>query len=103
MRRAFRTTLFLAVACVCAGRAWAQSEIDEARQNARFNLDGLYLKPTLKVKELGLDSNVFNVTGAQTPDFTATLSPGTDYAVPFAHRALIDGHTDVDFVYYLRY
>jgi hypothetical protein len=103
MRRAFRTTLFLVVACVCAGRAWAQTEIDDVRKNSRVHFDDLYVTPTFQVKEFGLDTNVYNANGTTTPDFTATFSPGADLALPIARRALITSHVDSDFVYYAKY
>jgi putative beta-barrel porin BBP2 len=89
---------------LCTSPVLAQATaIDDARKNARLRFRGVYLTPTLQLKEFGLDSNVFNIAGEQTPDFTVTLSPGTDVAVPFAHRALVTGHVDADLVYYQQY
>lgn len=81
----------------------AQSEIDDVRKNYRLHFDGLYVTPTFQVKEFGLDTNVFNANGQQTPDFTANLSPGADLAFPIAHRALISSHVESDFVYFATY
>ena len=103
LRRFFRRTILLALcACLWACRAAAQDEIDVARQ-AKLHVNGVYVTPTLQLKEFGIDSNVFNSNGQQTPDFTTTLSPGADLALPFAHRVLVTGHVDADFVYYAQY
>ena len=83
--------------------AFAQPEIDEARKNARLHIGGIYLTPTFQVKEFGLDTNVFNQSGEQTPDFVTTLSPGADVALPIAHRALLTSHVDADVVYFAHY
>jgi hypothetical protein len=91
------------VVTVRTSSVWAQDEIDEARKSARLHLGGVYLTPTVQIKEFGLDSNVFNAAGEGASDFTATFSPGADIAVPFARRALITGHADTDLVYYQKY
>ena len=101
--RALRRVVPIAFSvCLCAGQATAQNEIDEARK-AKLSFRGVYVVPRLELKEFGVDSNVFNRNGEQTPDFTATLSPGAEFAAPIAHRALITVHLDADLVYYARY
>ena len=87
---------------MATGVAAAQDEIATARQ-APLHFNGVYVTPVLQLKELGVDSNVFNRNGEQTPDFSMTLSPGADLGVPFARRALVTAHVDADFVYYARY
>ena len=102
-RRVSRPGLLLMLCgSLWCGRAAAQDEIDAARK-AKVNFNGVYVTPTLQLKELGIDSNVFNRNGEQTPDFTTTLSPGADLALPFAHRVLVTSHVDMDFVYYAQY
>lgn len=101
MRAALRIFVVICLG-LCAVNAAAQDEIDEARKS-RLKMMGVYVTPTLQLKEFGIDSNVFNQPGEQTPDFTATLSPGANLAVPFTHRALVTSHVDADFVYYARY
>lgn len=86
-----------------AADAQTPTAIDDARAGARLHIGGLYVTPTFQLKELGLDSNVLNQSGEQTPDFTFTLSPGATLAVPIAHRALLAGHVDTDLVYYQKY
>src|SRR5262249_43980053 len=80
-----------------------QEEIDQARKDSPMHFGGIYLRPALQLKELGFDSNVFNQASDQSPDFTATLSPGADVALPLQRRALIAVHGDADLVYYLKY
>lgn len=100
--RAMLRTLFVMCACLWGRHAVAQDEINEARK-AKLKLNGVYMTPTLQVKELGVDSNVFNLNGRQTPDFTTTLSPGVDLALPLDHRVLITSHVDGDFVYFAHF
>jgi hypothetical protein len=84
-------------------RALAQGEIDQMREEARMRIGGLYVSPSLELREFGLDSNVFNESGEQSPDFTATLVPGATIGLPIARRALILGRVDSNFVYYHRF
>lgn len=94
-----------ALAC-CTGSALAQTgatAIDDARQNARLRLGGLLVTPTIQLKELGFDSNVFNQAGEQSPDFTATLTPTAQIALPIGRRALVTSRFEADLVYYQKY
>lgn len=84
-------------------RVLAQSEIDRMREDARMRIGGLYVSPSLELREFGLDSNVFNQAGDQSPDFTATLVPGATLGLPIARRALVNGRVDSNFVYYHRF
>jgi hypothetical protein len=77
--------------------------IDEIRKNYRIHGGPLYLKPSFLLKELGVDTNVFNQEGQQHPDFTFTATPQLDLAVPMARRGLLRATLGTDFVYYARY
>ncbi len=102
MRGILRSLCTVALVCLVAGRAAAQTEIDDARK-ARIDFNGLYITPTLQLKQIGIDTNVFNQAGEQTPDFTFTLAPGAKLDLPIARRALIESNVSADLVYYAIY
>lgn len=97
-----RRLVVLAVCLMAASPARAQQEIDDARK-AKLHFSGIFVTPTFELKEFGLDTNVFNQTGQQNPDFTTTVAPGVKLDLPFAHRALVTAHVDTDFVYFAHY
>jgi hypothetical protein len=78
--------------------------IDEVLQENHLRLGPVYAKPVLQLKELGVDNNVFNTYGdQQASDFTLTLTPQADIAVPVARRALFQATTAADLVWYAKY
>src|SRR5206468_2317298 len=77
--------------------------VDEIRQRYRVHLGPLYLNPGLLLKELGVDTNVFNAAGDQKSDFTFTITPKVDAALPFGHRGLLRTTAALDSVYYATY
>jgi hypothetical protein len=81
--------------------AGAQPSADP-RTEAKAQLGPIYLTPAFAVKELGIDSNVFNSADARR-DFTVTLSPRARVWVPFARRALLTTMVGTDLVYYATY
>jgi hypothetical protein len=78
-------------------------EIDEVRKNARVHVGPLYFTPSIQLKELGVDSNVFNAAGEQVSDFTANVSPRVDLWVPVARRALFSTAVATDLVWFREY
>lgn len=82
--------------------ATAQS-IDDVRKNARMHAGPFYVTPALQLKELGVDTNVFNEAGDPRSDFTFTVAPKADVWVPIAHRALLKTTVATDLVWYAKY
>src|SRR3954462_11471237 len=80
----------------------AQS-IDEIRRNYHVHAGPLYVNPAILLKELGLDTNVFNQEDEQKSDFTFTITPKADVALPIARRGLLRTTVGVDTVYYAHY
>jgi hypothetical protein len=78
-------------------------QIDTVRRESRMHLGPLYMTPTIALKELGVDSNVFNAAGEQKSDFTFTLGPKMHLWVPVARRALFQGTAATDLVWYAQY
>ena len=102
-----RNALMAAAALAMPLHASAQTEgaeqIDEVRRDARAHLGPFYLTPTIFLRELGVDSNVFNAAGEQKSDFTFTIAPKVDVWVPVARRALFQATAGSDLVWYAEY
>jgi hypothetical protein len=59
--------------------------------------------PAILLKELGVDTNVFNQAGDTRADFTTVVAPQAAVAVPVANRALVKSLLATDFVYYAEF
>jgi len=93
-----------AIPVAAAAQSDAPTPIEEVRQNSRLHVGPLYAKPTLQLKELGVDNNVYNTYGdQQLSDFTVTFVPKLDLSVPVAKRALLQATTAADLVWYAKY
>ncbi len=92
------------IAVLTATPAFAQAmDIDQVRKNARSHVGPFYITPSVQLKELGIDSNVFNSAGDQKADFTFNLAPKADVWVPIARRALFRTTVGTDLVWYAQY
>jgi hypothetical protein len=60
------------------------------------------LNPTISLANIGIDENVFNESANPKRDFTMTLSPKTDWWLPFA-GTWFNGVVSEDLVWYDRY
>lgn len=81
---------------------WAP-KIDDVRSNSRVHAGPFYVTPTLLLKEIGIDNNVFNAAGDQKSDFTFTMAPKADVWMPVARRALLGATLATDLVWYAEY
>ena len=88
---------------LACGSAAAQSQPPDPRTTARMHAGPLFLTPSVTLKELGVDTNVFNQVDNPKSDFTFTLAPHLDVWVPFASRARVRVSAGADFVYYHTY
>lgn len=81
--------------------AAGQSTPDQAdpRSSARFHLGPFYLTPTVLLKDLGIDTNVFNTTEDRKKDFTITIGPTINAFVPLG-RARITTTETLNYVYF---
>src|SRR4051812_29952032 len=86
-----------------AAQATGAERIDEARHDAMSHAGPLYFTPKVLLKELGVDSNVFNAAGDPQSDFTFTVGPQVDVWVPVARRALFQATAGSDLVWYANY
>jgi Putative beta-barrel porin 2 len=75
----------------------------DVRTEARGHVGPFYLTPGVRLKELGVDNNVFNSAGEQVSDFTFTVAPIVNVSVPMARRALLTTTLSSDLVWYAHY
>jgi hypothetical protein len=91
------SAFLLALAVVWPSVSAAQ--IADGSDTARFHLGPLSLTPKLAIRNLGLDTNVFNTKDEPLQDFTVTLTPGVDAWLRVG-RGLFTSKTIVDWDYY---
>lgn len=100
--------LAVGVSLACSAGASAQTSIaskpiDEIRKDSKLHVGSIYVTPTLELRDLGVDTNIFNDAGTPKSDFTFTLKPGSDIAMPIAHRALVEARAAFGLVYFKTY
>lgn len=103
MTRAGALLLALAIPAAAAAQSQGPEPIDDVRENSRLHLGPFYATPTLQLKEFGIDNNVFNDYGEHQSDFTFTLFPKVELALPVAKRALFEATPAADLVWYSQY
>ncbi len=59
---------------------------DDPRTQARNHLGPLYLTPALQLRNIGVDTNVFNTSVNPKSDFTFTVGPQADVWLPIGRR-----------------
>jgi hypothetical protein len=96
----YRLVPVTALLVLCAPMSYAQTA--DPRESARTHLGPVYITPSLAIDELGLDTNVFN-NATELSDFTFTVLPGAQLAVPFGSRGVVTASTFAEFIYYNRY
>ena len=79
-------------------QALAQGSGDPA-EDAKVHLGPLALTPRFALRNLGIDSNVFNTAELPTKDFTATFGPGVDTWLRIG-RARVSTQTLVEWTYF---
>lgn len=75
-------------------------ERDNPREDARFRVGALHVTPAIRLKELGVDTNVFNEAGEPSRDFTFTVTPEAQAWLPVARRGLFKVTLATDMVWY---
>jgi hypothetical protein len=94
--------VFAAALPLFSGSAWAQSQSqpeDDPRSTARMHIGPFYLTPVIAVKNVGVDTNVFNTADDPKSDFTATIGPDIDVYIPIS-LASLSVKSLTDFVYF---
>ena len=77
--------------------------VDQIRRDSRIHVGPFYIRPTVVLKEIGIDTNVFNQSAVAESDFTMTVTPQADVALPFARRGLLTTTVGTDLVYYAQF
>lgn len=83
--------------------AGSPQTIDDLWKDHRLHAGPFYVTPEIQLNELGVDTNVFNQAGEQKSDFTFTITPQADVAIPLARRGLITANVGAGLVYYANY
>ena len=97
-----RTRLAASVLCCLALLAGptvvsAQDITEDASQAARMRLGPLWLTPRFALRDVGVDTNVFNSSVDPVRDVTATFSPGADAWLHIG-RGMISSKTSIDWL-----
>jgi hypothetical protein len=79
--------------------AFAQTSGGDPAEEARMHLGPLALTPRFSVRNLGVDTNVFNSANLPARDVTATFGPGVDTWLRIG-RARLSGETLVEWTYF---
>ncbi len=107
MRRIFFVLVAFAISAPAIAAAQSppseSQSADDVRRDSRGHLGPLYVTPGIHLKELGVDSNVFNSPVEPKSDFTFTVAPKLDLAVPVARKALFTAALATDLVWYSKY
>lgn len=98
-----RSAAFCSLLLVPAAAVAQPQPIEEVRENARIHVGPFYATPILQLKEVGVDSNVFNAAGEQKSDFLVNVSPALNVWMPAARRALLSVTGATDLVWYATY
>ena len=80
----------------------AQTTGEPPVEQPRLFLGPIGLTPTLTIKDIGVDTNVFRTAGSPERDFTATVGPGVN-AVLRLGRANIRVDSRLDWIYFQKF
>lgn len=94
------TVAALGVVCAVVP-ARAQTPSPEGATTARIHLGGLALDPRLNIRNIGVDTNVFNDDSNETRDTTFSIGPALDSWLR-AGRLGMTGTSSVDWNYFRR-
>lgn len=82
--------------------ALAQESITHPEDGARFRLGPVHFTPTVQIRNVGVDTNIFNENEEPKQDFVASFGPAADYWVP-AGRSRLSGRTALQYDYFNKY
>jgi len=87
---------------LCVNVAAAQSTEPDPWEQARWRFGPLAVTPTVQLRNLGVDTNVFNEVNDPKKDFTTTVAGGADWWLRLG-RARLLGTDVVEGVYFATY
>jgi hypothetical protein len=92
--------IILAGVCLAApATVWAQDTVGNPAERARFHFGPVRFTPVLQIRNVGVDTNVFNESTDPQQDFTATFGPATEYWVRFG-KVRVRGKSGLDYNYF---
>lgn len=91
-----------AITLIAASVSAAAAQEPDPIAEASGRIGPFFVTPSFSVQELGIDTNVFN-DASEKSDFTMTVVPRLDAAVPFGSRARLLTSTTAALVYYNQY
>jgi hypothetical protein len=101
---ALRVALGLALGLSSTHIAAAQTPgAENPRADAKIHVGPLYITPALQIRDVGVDTNVFNTAADPKSDFTLTVGPEASLWVPIGRRALFKTAGGADLVYFQQY
>ena len=101
---ALRIALALALGLGLARGAAAQSRTnDDPRAEAKIHVGPVYLTPEVQLRQIGVDTNVFNNAINPKSDFTFTVAPEANVWVPIGRKGMVKTVAGADLVYFQQY
>ncbi len=82
--------------------AWSQTTQPDPWEQQRFRLGALAFTPTIQIKNVGVDTNVFNTVEDPKQDFTFTAGPQVAWWLR-AGAVRLHGTSGADYVYFSKY
>ena len=79
--------------------AAAQDVLEDPADLARFRFGPIRFTPILEVRNVGVDTNVFNEASEPERDFTAAIGPAAEYWMRLG-RARVHGRSGLHYIYF---
>lgn len=95
--------LVLAAAAPVAAQGARAPQLPDPESIGRFRLGPFRFTPSIELRELGVETNVFNEAVDPKEDTTAVFGPKVEYWSRLGPRALVFGASSVDYHYFKRY
>jgi hypothetical protein len=97
-----RHTIALVVLLTLAGVPAARGQDAAPEESARFRFGPIRFTPGIEIRNIGVDTNIFNDAEDPKQDFVASFGPAVDYWL-HAGRARVSGRTGLQYDYFKDY
>jgi hypothetical protein len=96
----------LALYGLCAGQEYRtfRSELDEIRNTAKLRFGPLRFLPSIQIRDVGYDNNVFYRNAGETRigDYTGAISPVIKAYLPVGNSLILSFKENPEYMFYLR-